>query len=230
MHDFLEKKLHLKAAVTDYPDTELFPLFLRGLYRYQLMKILDKNCLLATPVENVNLSALRKHRQQMARYANREIVFCFDTLTPYKKEKLVEDGIPFILADKEAYLPFIGTYLTAAKGKPSGYKTKTDKFTPTAQKLLLLALEEEWQHKTVSEAAAELSVSPMTVSRAFDEFEAADLPLTIKEGRTRSFVRAGSRGDLWEKAQKFLRTPVKKSTNWRSHEKNLICLCPECPL
>lgn len=210
MQDFLEKKLHLKPAITDYPDTELFPLFLRGLYRYQLMRILDNDCLLAMPVEDVNLSALRKHRQQMTRYTNMEIVFCFDALTPYKKEKLVEDGIPFILDDKEAYLPFVGTYLTDSKGKPSGHKTKPDKFTPTAQKLLLLALEKEWKHKTVSEAAAEMSVSPMTVSRAFDEFEAADLPLTVKEGRTRSFVWEGSHGELWEKTQKFLRTPVKK--------------------
>ena len=48
----------------------------------------------------------------------------------------------------------------------------------------------------------------MTLSRALDELEAAELAESSPVGRERRLLLKGSKLDVWKKAQEFLRTPV----------------------
>ena len=190
---------------------EKLSLMLKGLYHYQNMTIANRQCLLAMPCEKVNLATLRKSQKQLQRYTEAEIVFCFDALNGYTKEKLLESGIPFVIADKEIYLPFVGTYLNMTSARQQKPAFRNNKFSPATQRLILQAIEEHWQQATVREAAEHLCVSQMTVSRAFDEIEVAELPFIVEKGRTRSFVGEADPMTIWEKALPFLQTPVKKA-------------------
>ena len=50
----------------------------------------------------------------------------------------------------------------------------------------------------------------MTMTRAFDELETANLAEVTVRGRERCLRFNGSRREIWEKAQSFLRSPVSK--------------------
>jgi hypothetical protein len=50
----------------------------------------------------------------------------------------------------------------------------------------------------------------MTMTRAFDELETASLAEVTVRGRERCLRFNGSRREIWEKAQSFLRNPVNK--------------------
>ena len=58
--------------------------------------------------------------------------------------------------------------------------------------------------------ARRLGYSPMTMTRAFDELEAANLGTTTVRGRKRYLRFPGTRQEIWAKAQPYLRSPVNK--------------------
>jgi hypothetical protein len=55
-----------------------------------------------------------------------------------------------------------------------------------------------------------LGYSAMTMTRAFDELEAASLAEVTVRGRERCLRFNGGRREIWDKAQPFLRSPVNK--------------------
>ena len=61
-----------------------------------------------------------------------------------------------------------------------------------------------------AEMVALLGYSAMTMTRAFDELEAANLAEVTIRGRERCLKFIGDRRELWEKAQPILRSPVNK--------------------
>jgi hypothetical protein len=63
---------------------------------------------------------------------------------------------------------------------------------------------------TPSALALELGYSAMSMTRAFNELESTGLGEVTTEGRVRRLRFAMSKKDLWNRAQAFLRDPVKK--------------------
>ncbi|MCK5690734.1 MarR family transcriptional regulator, partial [Myxococcota bacterium] len=88
---------------------------------------------------------------------------------------------------------------------------KTHKLGPSAQAALLYSLyNEDEDGLTPSGLADTLHYSPMTLSRAFDQLEATGLAHAEIKGRERVLRFKMSKKDLWEEAQQYLRSPVKK--------------------
>ncbi|MCD4670922.1 MAG: transcriptional regulator, partial [Actinomycetia bacterium] len=66
-----------------------------------------------------------------------------------------------------------------------------------------------------------LGYSSMTMSRAFDELEAAELGKSSPLGRERLLRLEEPKREIWAKAQSFLRNPVKKRRNIRPMQHKL---------
>ena len=60
-----------------------------------------------------------------------------DSTTCYIKEKLIEEGIPFVLAGKQVYLPFIG-FLLSSSGERDIVPVQLISYL--TQKLILIAI------------------------------------------------------------------------------------------
>lgn len=213
----IEKLLHIQCREIEFIETERFPLFLRGAYRFSVIELLNTSFLAVTPVEKVNLATMRKHYRKLVELSDMACAFQLDSISAYAKNKMLEEGIPFILAGKEVYLPFLGVVLNS--------DAQVEKIPPArlsfmSQKLLLTALYHDVTQMTVTEMAKLLEVSKMSVTRCFDELDAFQLGL-IENNKTagRYFKWGKSKKELWALVRPHLRNPVEK-------ELRLDCLPP----
>jgi hypothetical protein len=207
MNDYIEKMLHIKVAISDYTDIGTFPLYLKGSYQLYTIKLLGKDFILAQPKEAINLSTLRKQCEQLKKLSGMECVLCFESLNTYTRQKLIEDAIPFIIKEKQIYMPFLGMVLD---NQDERHFPEVKEISYLTQKLLLVAIYQKWKKVSLTDAANALCVSKMSITRCFDELEALNIPLVSRTGRSRYFVWEQGSINLWNMLRPILRNPVVK--------------------
>ncbi len=206
MIEFLEKSLRQQVTVTE--DKELYkklPLVYRG--RYDIFKV-ETNSVVWTaiyPKDDVGLIMLRRDRAKVEKITGLNCAIFLDRTTFYIKEKLLEEGIPFVLKGKQIYLPFIGYLLN---------NTNERELPPVhlisflTQKMLLLAIYERWNEVKVSDAAKRLEVSTKSASRCFDELEYLNVDVLGMKGKSRVINVPDNRKLFWNEIIGILRNPV----------------------
>lgn len=113
MKSFLEKTLRQNVIIeeTEYLNEKL-PLAFRGRYTFYKVETNGLPWIAIQPKADVGLAALRKDWIKIEKVAGLNCAIFFDSTSFYIKEKLLEEGIPFVLKDKQVYLPFIGYLLS----------------------------------------------------------------------------------------------------------------------
>jgi AcrR family transcriptional regulator len=202
---YIEETLHVSANTALYEHYDILPLYLRNGYDLYTAVIQNARCLLARPKEPANLTALRKQCSQLKKLTGLDCVLCLEGVRIYTKEKMLSEGIPFIIAGQQIYMPFLGIALAK-----NGMREipKKDRLSFGAQKLLLTATYQDWTQLTLTEAAKALGISKMTITRYFDELQALGLPIIKNEGKMRRFFWQNGRRALWEASLPLLRNPV----------------------
>ena len=206
MKAFLEKTLRQEIQMeADQETYEKLPLAYRG--RYDIYKVKSNGLLWCAihPKSEIGLVMLRKDRARVEKVTGLNCAVFLDSTTFYIKEKLLEEGIPFVIENRQVYLPFIGYLLSNAKER---------KLPPVhlisflTQKLLLMAIYEKWQEVKVTEAANLLGVSKMSESRCFDELEYLNIDVLHMCGKSRVICVPENIRQLWEQSKAVLRNPV----------------------
>lgn len=206
MKDFLEKILRQKVNIEE--NTEIFeklPLAFRG--RYTIYNV-ETNGLLwiaMSPKSEIGLVMLRKDRGKVEKAFNLNCAIFFNNTTFYRKERLIEEGIPFVIKEKQVYLPFIGYFLTNTNERDIAPVHLISYLT---QKLLFTAIYEKWDEIKVSEAAEKLGVSRMSASRCFDELEYLNIDVLRMKGKSRVICVPDDLRQFWNQAVTILRSPV----------------------
>lgn len=146
----IEKLLHTQCWEMEFPKINQLPLFLRGAYRFRVIEILSTSFLAAEPVEKINLAAMRKHYFKLMELSGMACAFQLNSISAYTKNKMLEEGIPFVLVGKEVYLPFLGVVLN---DNVQSERTPPVRLSFMSQKLLLSALYHNVTQMTVTEMA-----------------------------------------------------------------------------
>ena len=140
------------------------------------------------------------------------VVLVLARLPSYARNRMVKLGIPFVVPGSQFFLP---TVLVDLRERFSPAKpTQGKRLTPTAQCLVLYHLQRaSLENLPLKEIAERIGYSPIMLTKVKEELEAAELALPSRQGRsiTLHFPRRGR--DLWEQAQPYLASPVKK-THW----------------
>lgn len=219
MDNTIERLLHIPCVETEFSDTEVLPLFLRGAYRLNVLQIAGTEFLAATPIEKVNLATMRKHRNKLREITGMECAFRFEIISAYAKQKMLEEGIPFILEGKELYLPFLGMALRNQREE----KSLPQRISYLTQKMLLTILYQGITDAGVTKMAKNLEVSKMSATRCFDELAAFQLGMIEDNGKAgRCFRWHKTKRALWDAVRPLLRNPVEKEF--------LLDCAPPCPL
>ena len=121
------------------------------------------------------------------------------------KEKLIEEGIPFVIDGKQIFLPFIG-YLLSKENERELAPVHLISFL--TQKMLLIAIYERWNEEKVSDAAKRMGVSTKSASRCFDELEYLNIDVLGMKGKSRVINIPDDRKQLWQQIERVLRNPV----------------------
>lgn len=206
MKEFLEKALRQNVSIEEsgYLNDKL-PLAFHGRYTFYKVETNGLSWMAIQPKKDVGLVMLRKDRAKIEKAAGLNCAIFFDATTFYIKEKLVEEGIPFVLNGKQVYLPFIGYLLSNENERDIAPVHLISYLT---QKLIFVAIYEKWKNITVSEAAAILGVTKMSVSRCFDEIEYLNVDILGMKGKSRAITVPTDIKKLWDDMQTVLRNPV----------------------
>lgn len=153
--------------------------------------------------------AICKHTQIVqTKHPNMWVVYAVDEMLAYQRQRLIGYKIPFIVPQKQLYLPFMGAVLT----EQSNRKVKNyAKLGRVAQEIILAVL----NHRlvlplTIANVAEYFSISLMTGTVAFDELENFDLAKRISSGRGKMLVFNDRGFALWREALPLLENPVRQ--------------------
>ena len=142
MKKFLEESLRQNVIMME--NKELYkklPLVYRG--RYDIFKVETNGVLWMAlhPKDDVGLVLLRRDRASVEKITGLNCAIFLDRTTFYIKEKLMEEGIPFVIDGKQVFLPFIGYLLSKANERELAPVHLISFLT---QKMLLTAIYERW--------------------------------------------------------------------------------------
>ena len=113
MKEFLEKTLRQNVIMTENKEVyKKLPLAYRG--RYDIFTVETNGVLWMAihPKDDIGLVVLRRDRAGVEKITGLNCAVFLDRTTFYIKEKMIEEGIPFVIDRKQVFLPFIGYLLS----------------------------------------------------------------------------------------------------------------------
>ncbi len=188
------------------------PLFLRERFRLYAAPFGGRRFLFAveddtwepgTPGEYEKLAgALRSQLGEPA-------VLVLGHLPSYARNRMVRLGIPFVVPGSQLYLPTAVMNLRERISAPKPGKGK--RLTPTAQCLVLYHLQREsLESLPLKDIAHKIGCSPIMLTKVKAELEAAELSQSMRQGRSITLHFPAGGKQLWEQAQPYLASPVRK--------------------
>jgi DNA-binding MarR family transcriptional regulator len=217
LHEFerhLKETLDIAVVPKEWGDAGSLPFFLRDIYTFFQVSLLDTQCLLmvARNKEEQTPANVRKQMLQVQAKWDGEVIYLCPSVSAYNRKRLIEQKVPFVVPGNQMYLPMLGIDLrehfrqirtAAAPGKLS----------PSTQAVVLHALlHGPGKDYTPSRLANQLGYTVMTMTRAFDELKSLGLAEVVTEGRERVLSLSDEKKVLWEKSREFMRSPVKRRT------------------
>ena len=206
MKEYIEKSLRCPVTIEENVDVwKKLPLKYRGNYNIYSVYLNKIEWLIAQPKEDLRLTALRNDRNQIEKASGLNCAFYFTKLNHYSKDTMMNEGIPFIVVERQVYLPFLGMILS---DKDDRRLAPVREISFLTQKLLLCALYEKWQEMNVTKIAEKLGVTKMSVTRCLDEIEYFGIDVLDTTGKSRKVTVEPDIRRLWDKIRPFLRNPV----------------------
>lgn len=214
LQDYLYETLHLRVKAKPWKEEGSLPFFLQDEYAFYEVSLLKHACLLMVAKGNSLLSpaTIRKHWEIVQQSYPRICIFIQGRISAYNRSRLIEHHIPFIIPGNQMYLPDLGIDLREHFQK---LHTRTrQSFSPATQAVIIYALLHGTHERFIpSELAKNLRYTLMTMTRAFDELQAANIGEVSYKGKERWWLFAGSKQELWEQARPLMRSPVKSVRN-----------------
>ena len=206
MKIFLEDVLRMNIEIKE--DNKIYnklPLLFKGKYYIYNVNSNGAVWIAIQPRDVVRLPQLRRDRALVEKKAGLNCAIFLENTTFYSREKMKEEGIPFVLKNKDVYLPFLGILLSGDKQREL---KPVHQISFLTQKILLTGLYESYSKATVSQISQQLGVSKMAVSKSFDEIEYLEIDVMDKKGKSRAITMNGSHKESWDRISSFLRGPV----------------------
>ncbi len=209
----LKETLNITVETKKWEDDENLPFFLRDLYAFYQVFLLDTPCLLmvAWDEEEQTPATIRKQMLQVQAKWDGEVIYLRSSVSAYNRKRLIEQKVPFVVPGNQMYLPTLGIDLREHFKQIRS--VAPGKFSPATQAVVLHVLLQEPMHNcTPSRMAKQLGYTVMTLTRAFDELVSLGLGEVVTEGRERVLRFNVDKRDLWARSREVMRSPVKKRT------------------
>jgi hypothetical protein len=211
---YVREILETPLTLRPYDGPPGLPYFLQDRYRFLEGELLGQRCIfmVAGPEGLDSPANIAKHIRQVQQQVGAIVVLLLPTVAAYNRKRLIAQRINFLAPGAQLFLPELAVdlrehYRTAFLPAPAN-----GKLSPTSQMIVIAgALSADLSGLNAASVAQELCVSPMSISRAFDELRATDLVSLEPQGREyRLYFAAGGR-ELWDRARPRLRSPVRKT-------------------
>lgn len=152
---------------------------------------------------NYSPTLLKKLSERIETVKGMPSVFYFDRLQTYERDRLVAQGVYFIVSDKYAFVPSLIINRMDSK------LTAKDTFLPATQYIMLHHLQvASINGKSMKDLAAIIPYKYKTVAKSVKQLEQLGL-LQLTGGKEKGIVIEPSNGELWNAVQPHLINPVK---------------------
>ncbi|OQC28192.1 MAG: hypothetical protein BWX71_00958 [Deltaproteobacteria bacterium ADurb.Bin072] len=221
LEDYLGNSLGITASIDEWVGSGSLPQILTGNYTILHSKISGIDCLFLVPRDDFDPTpgALEKHIDLLRRSWKGQVVFAPPSISSYKRKRLIQQGISFIVTSKQMYLPALG--LALHELFPAKIRC-TEVLSPSAQLLVIASvLGLKVNDSPLSDLARKLGYQAMTMTRVSRELDYAGLARLETRGRDRRMTWVTSDAkDLWESALNRLSSPVSRRM-WVSEAGNI---------
>ena len=149
---------------------------------------------------------LKMTAERLTTILDKPIVFLFESLPYFERNRLIEQDVYFVVSGKYAFLPNL--LIAARETEP----VKGEKLTAVAQWLLLAHLQGlDLNHKTLKEVEQVSPYQYVTLTRAFRLLEGLKLcSIETDEARFKHVVFSCDKRTLYEQAGEYVISPVKQ--------------------
>lgn len=188
------------------------PFFIPDQYALWRAEIFERPCILmALRTESMaTADELARHVQLVRdRATTPVVVLVFETLSPSRRQSLLKRRLAFMAPGAQLYVP--EALLDLRERTPRAPIREVETFSPTSQLVILGALlRREGEAPSATALASRYGVATMSMSRAFDELQAAGVAETLRLGKQRGLRFLSHGRELWEAAAPRLQSPVRK--------------------
>ena len=210
---YLQEIVGVDVDFVPWQDEANLPIYLQDRYQLFQFTLWEHQCLLMRVKEKFEdtPATYKKHWEQLTQRQKRMVVMGFTQLASYERKRLMDQGVPFVAANKQLFAPMLGVDLREYLAKKRK-RNNASHLSATAQLIFLKGLHDPlWLQKpTAQEMANALDCSKMTISRAISDLELYGL-FAIETGiRTKHLLPPADFNAAWLKAKPYLRNPVKK--------------------
>lgn len=206
----LRKVLGVSVVPERWHGTEHLPFFLSHEYSFYCFTLLDTPCLLAHACNERETTPLTisKHIALIRQHWNGEVIYLCEAISPYARKRLIEQKILFVVPGSQLFLPTLGIDL---REHYRSIRPDVVSVSPSAQAVIIYALVHgREQPFTPSVLAKRMGYTRMTMTRAFDELQAAEIGETVFRGKERLLHMPDGTAALWQRASGLMCSPVKK--------------------
>ena len=213
--DYIELVTGLRPRFGMAPPTTALPLFLREQFEFAEVELFGHRMLLAverTPPDELSASEYARNAAMLRQGLGQNVVLVMAKLPSYVRNRLVREGVPFIVPGAQMFLPMVMIDLRERFSKAAS--RIQDKLSPVSQLVVIYQiLREPVAHIPLAQLGKRLAYSPQAVSFAQEELQNSNLCDVRRAGKMVFLeFRLGGKA-LWEKAEPLMASPVRR-TRW----------------
>ena len=214
--EYIEKILGFPVVEMPWEHLAEMPYFIQDKYDIKKAAIGTVSALFLYPKNELDrIEALKKQISRIQKAETLPVVFILPSVGRYRRDKLIEARMAFVVPGKQMYLPFIGTYLTE---RCDAETVKLEKLQPAAQVLFFYYLYQRKPRVYLSDAVKDLGYSAMTMSRAAKQLVQTELFAESKDGVNKVLTGRLEGRELFEKMRPALINPVRRRTAIRKEQ------------
>lgn len=201
--------LDLEINPINQDSLKKLPLYLKGGYRIYQAKLFDKDLLFVEVSSEYTTEKLRIHLDTIKKAYDTNTVAILNQLEAYKRLRLIEKKIPFIVPGKQMYMPDLLVDIREFGLKP---KEQPKAMSPAAQLLLLYHLQvESLAGINLKSIAEKLNYDKATITRTTGYLQNMQI-CYLKGTKDKSIYFRSEKKELWETVKPLMHSPVKKTS------------------
>ena len=216
--EYIERLLGLGVSRQPWDHLQKMPYYIQDGFTIEKVTLGSIVTLFLYPKSELDhTAALLKHIARINKAENVPAVIVLPSISRYRRDAFIEARIPFVIPEKQLYLPFLGTYM---QERLDSENAKLEKLQPVAQVLFFYYLYQGKKDMYISNAVKELGYSAMSISRAAKQLVQTGFFTESKNGVQKILTGTMQGRELFYSVRPALINPVRRRTHVKKTDLN----------
>lgn len=209
--EYITETLGVPVMRKAWTQESLLPYLLIDQYTFEQVNLGNTACLFVHPCGKMGvIGTLLKHVDRLQAISGMTVVFELPSITRQRRGSLIEARIPFVVPNKQLYLPFMGLQLTENFNSEQPALIE-DRLQPSTQMLLFSFILGGNKPMPMAPLADRFDFSAMTITRAANQLAALGQIKKVQQGVQKLLVCAYTPKELYTMLKPQLIDPRRRT-------------------